>query len=145
MSIKENKELARHGFEDLNGIGGDVAKIRPWYEKYSAPNAIYHGLSGDTNFEQQIRYMSEYSVFPDLKFSIDDIMAEGKKVVLRYTMQFTHNKVFKGIPATGKLIIVKGVEIFTMVQGKVVEAWDYPDNLGAMTQLGAIPSSESKK
>ena len=145
MSIKENKELARHGFNDLNEIGGDVAKIRRWYERYSAPSAIYHGLSGDTNVEQQIRYMSEYSVLPDLKFSIDDIIAEGNKVVVRYTMQFTHNKVFKGIPATGKLITVKGVEIFTMAQAKVIEAWDYPDNLGVMTQLGAIPSSASKK
>ncbi|MGA2877102.1 MAG: ester cyclase [Nitrososphaerales archaeon] len=84
-------------------IGGDVDKIRSWYEKYSAPSAIYHGLSGDTNVEQQIRLMSEYSGFPDLNFFINDIMAEGNKVVLRYTMQFTHNKMFKGIPATGKL------------------------------------------
>ena len=145
MTEKENKELARHGFNDLNEIGGDVAKIRRWYEKYSVPSAIYHGLSGDTNFEQQIQIMSEYSVFSDLKFIIDDIMADGNKVILRYTMQFTHNKAFKGIPATGKLISVKGVEIFTMAQGKVVEAWDYPDNLGAMTQLGVIPGAASKK
>ena len=132
--------MARHGFNHLNEIGGDIAKIRRWYEKYSASSAIYHGLSGDTNFEQQIRYMSEYSVFPDLKFSIDDIMAEENKVVVRYTIQFTHNKVFKGIPATAKLITVNGIEIFTMAQGKVVETWDYPDNLVAITQLGALRS-----
>jgi predicted ester cyclase len=145
MSTKENKELGRQSIKEFNEIGGDVTKIRQWYEKYSAPSAIYHRLSGDTNFEQSIKYMSEYSGFQDLKFSIDDIIAEGNKLVLRYTMQFTHNKTFRGIPSTGKLITIKGVEIFTMAQGKIVEAWDYPDTLGAMTQLGAIPSSASKK
>jgi len=144
MSTKENKELMRKLFEEFNATIGDAAKLRHWYEKYNIPNATYHRLSGDMNLEQSIQYMSDYSG-SDVKFSIDDMVAEVNKVVIRYTMQVTHNKTFRGIPATGKLITVKGVEIFTFVAGKIVEAWDFPDTLGAMTQIGAFPSTAPKK
>jgi steroid delta-isomerase-like uncharacterized protein len=145
MSTKRNKELVSQGIKDWNELGGDSAKMRNWYEKYNAPSATYHRLSRDMNLEQSIQYMNDYSGFPDLKFSIDDMVAEGNKVALRYTMQFTHDKTLRGIPATGKLIVVKGVQIFSIAAGKIVESWDFPDSLGAMTQLGAILSAAPKK
>lgn len=146
MSTKENKELVREGCKGLGEIAGDISKVRSWYEKYCAPSYIYHHpLIGDMNLEKTIQYMAMFmSAFPDLNFSVDDILAEGDKTVIRYTLKGTHKGAFSGIPATGKQVVVKGVEIQKLLAGKVVEAWDFPNSLGMMTQLGAIPGAAPK-
>ncbi len=138
MSTKENKELVRQTIKEWNAINGDVAKMRSLYDKYYAPSFIYHDVSaGDMNREQTIQDMVTYlSAFPDVNYTIDDILAEGDKTVIRCTMQATHKGTFMGIPATGKQILVKGVEIDKIVAGKIAEAWGFSDSLGMMTQLG---------
>ena len=85
------------------------------------------------------------SAFPDVNYSIDDILAEGDKTVIRCTLRATHKGTFMGIPATGKQIVVKGVEIDKIVGGKIVEAWGFSDSQGMMTQLGVISGAEPKK
>ena len=97
------------------------------------------------NREQTIKDTAKYlSAFPDLYYSIDDILAEGDKTVIRCTIKATHKGTFMGIPATGKQIVVKAVEIDKIVGGKIVEAWGSSDSLGMMTQLGVIPSAAPK-
>ena len=80
-----------------------------------------------------------------MKFIADDILADGDKVIIRYTMPGTHKGTFAGIAATGKVATVKGMEIFKFNSGKRVEMWDYPDLLGMMVQLGAFPNTALKK
>ena len=142
MSTKENKELVRQAIKEWNAVNGDVAKMRSLYDKYYAPDFIYHDVStGDMNREQTIQDMVTYlSAFPDVNYSIDDILAEGDKTVIRCTVQATHKGTFMGIPATGKQIVVKGVEINKIKGGKIVETWDFLDSLGMMQQLGVIPT-----
>jgi predicted ester cyclase len=76
------------------------------------------------------------SAFPDVNYTIDDILAEGDKTVIRCTIRATHKGTFMGIPATGKRIVVKGVEIDRIAGGKIVEAWVFDDSHRMMTQLG---------
>ena len=130
MSAKENKELARRIVREWNSVKGDVAKMRSLYDKYYAPGFIYHDVAGgDTNRERTIQDMVTYlSAFPDVHYSIDDILAERDKTVIRFTMQATHRGTYMGIPATGKQIVVKGVEIDKIVGGKIVEAWGLDDS-----------------
>jgi steroid delta-isomerase-like uncharacterized protein len=106
---------------------------------------IYHSLSGDMDREQMIEeFIMMASAFPDTKVSIDDMVAEGDKVAYRWTMRCTHKGTFMGIPATGKQIVVKGVEIYKIAGRKIIEAWNFPDTLGMLTQLGAIPGASPK-
>ena len=61
-------------------------------------------------------------------------------VASRYTMRFTHAAAFMGIEPTGKQIVAKGADIRKIRGGKVVEIWDFPDTMGIMVQVGAIPN-----
>jgi steroid delta-isomerase-like uncharacterized protein len=146
MSAKENKEFLRQGFKEWNETARDEARIRSLYGKHWAPGYIYHLSSlPDMNREQTIqRMVTVVSAFPDLNFSIDDMVAEGDKVAVKYTIKGTHKGTYQGIPATGKQIAVKGVEIFKIAGRKLVEGWDFPDSLGLMTQLGIVPSAAPK-
>ena len=146
MSTEENKELVRQIIKEWNAVNGDVAKMRSLYDKYYALGFIYHDVSaGDMNREQTIQDMVTYlSAFPDINYSIDDILAEGDKTVIRCTVQATHKGTFMGIPATGKRIVVKEIEIDKIVGGKIVEAWGLSDSQGIMTQLGVITGTAPK-
>ena len=146
MSAEENKELIRQVMKERNGVKGDTAKTRTWYQKYYASDFMYHDVSGeDMNREEVIqKSVTDAPSFPDVNYSIDDILAEGDQVVIRFTMQATHKGTFMGIPATGKKIIVKGIEIDRIVGGKIVETWDFLDSLGMMNQLGVVPNTTPK-
>jgi predicted ester cyclase len=146
MSTKENKELVRQIIKEWNAVNGDVAKMRSLYDRYYAPGFIYHDVSGgDMNREEAIQNnVTDVSAFSDLNFSIDDMLAEGDKTVIRFTMQATHKGTFMGIAATGRRIVVKGVEIDKIVGGKIVETWDFLDSMGMMTQLGVITGAAPK-
>lgn len=78
--------------------------------------------------------------FPDLTAAVDDIFADGEKVVIRITMKGTHQGSFMNMPATGKRIDVQGIDIVRMAGGKAVEHWGILDALTMMQQLGAVPT-----
>jgi len=141
MSTKENKELVRQMWKDVNTGSGDVEKVRAWYRKYATPGFVHHDPSrGDLNAEQRVQAtVAAYSAFPDIVYSIEDIVAEGDKTSTRYTVRGTHQGAYLGVPPTGKQIALKGVNIYRFEGGKLAEAWDFPDSLGMMQQLGLIP------
>lgn len=76
--------------------------------------------------------------FPDLAYNIEDIIAEGDKVVVRRTATGTHKGDLFGIPATGKMIEVVGVDVFRVKDGKFKEFWLSWDQMGMMQQLGVV-------
>ena len=80
------------------------------------------------------------NVFPDLTFSAEDMIAEGDKVAVRFTMRGTHKGEFMGVPATGKQFEVSGIDIVRFAGGKAVEHWGVTDTMAMMQQLGAVPS-----
>jgi steroid delta-isomerase-like uncharacterized protein len=82
------------------------------------------------------------AAFPDARFSIDDLVAEGDKVVIRHQLQGTHRGTFQGIPPTGKPVTMTAIGILRMVNGQIAETWLNADFLGLLQQLGAIPSPE---
>ena len=142
MSVKENKELLRHIIKEWNELDGDVSKIRSLYVNYYAPSYIFHHLHrGDMNLEQTIQDMVSFvSSYPDFDYTIDDLLAEDDKVILRYTSKATHKGTFMGISPTGKKLVVKGVEIYKIAGNKVSESWDFHDSLGGMMQMGVFPN-----
>ncbi|TFH24610.1 MAG: ester cyclase [Bacteroidia bacterium] len=110
------------------------------FEKYFTSDFIYHSAEGDMNAEQYKGLSQAYfTAFPDLNITTDYLVAEGDKVVKVWTANSTHKGELMGIPATGKRIVVKGIEMFRIQDGKIAELWASMDNLGMLQQLGVIP------
>lgn len=90
--------------------------------------------------EAEKQLMAMYlSALPDLRFAIEDIVAEGDKAVLRWTCHGTHKGELLGIPPTDKQVAFSGTDTFRLAEGKIDEQWVNMDALGMMRQLGAIP------
>ena len=85
------------------------------------------------------------TAFPDLQTTIDDMIAKGDKVWVYSTMRGTNKGEFMGMPATGKKIDVKGVDIVRFVDGKAVEHWGLNDDYTMMQQLGVISMPEQEE
>jgi predicted ester cyclase len=84
--------------------------------------------------------MSElYDAFPDIHWTLDDMVVEGDKAVVRYTFTGTHKGTIMGIPPTNRKVTMWWIGIDRVAGGKFVEGWARCDTLGFMQQLGAIP------
>jgi steroid delta-isomerase-like uncharacterized protein len=75
--------------------------------------------------------------FPDLAYTVEDLIAKGERVVARWTATGTHRGEFMGIPATGQPVSASGTSIYRFAEGKIAEEWKTWDVWGTMKQLGA--------
>jgi predicted ester cyclase len=80
-----------------------------------------------------------HSAFPDFHSTLEDMFAEGDKVVQRFTARGTHKGEWMGIAPTGKQMTCPGIAIHRITGGKIVEGWTSMDMLGVMVQLGVVP------
>jgi len=134
-SEEKNKDFIRDYTEDFWNKANIFA-----FEKYYAADLIMHFADGDQTSELYKGLCQAYfTAFPDLHITTDMLVAEGDKVTKVWTSNCTHQGEFLGIPATGKRIVVKGLEVFRIADGKIAEVWVSMDNLGMMQQLGVIP------
>jgi steroid delta-isomerase-like uncharacterized protein len=142
MGIEENKEVVKRFIESGNKIQGDLLKIQPFIDEFLSSNHIHHTPMGDHTLDITTQfYHMVFSAFPDLVYKINDIIAEGDKVVMSLTNTATHKGEFQGIPATGKHVRFNGVDIFKVADGKITDEWSFPDQLSMMQQLGVIPNN----
>jgi steroid delta-isomerase-like uncharacterized protein len=79
------------------------------------------------------------AAFPDLQVTVEDVVVQGEKEVVRWTARGTHQGTFMNIAPTGKQIVVSGTDIGRVVNGQIQEMWSNWDGLGLMRQLGAVP------
>jgi predicted ester cyclase len=120
---------------------GDFSAIDELFD----PQFIRHDLDpsqgqGRKHNEEFIRRMR--STFPDLHFSIDDVIAKGDKVVTRYHFDGTHLGDALGFKATGKKVAYTGILIQRFENGKIVEQWTEANLLSLFRQLGIVPSQK---
>lgn len=80
------------------------------------------------------------AAFPDVQMTIEDLLAEGDKVVWRWSVQGTHQGPLMGIPATGKRVTFGGISIDRFADGRIAERWLQIDMLGLLQQVGAVPA-----
>lgn len=145
MSVEENKALVRRRFEEFAVVRESLAQVFAWCENDFAQDFTNHLPSKDVNRQDTIRgWESWLSGFSDMKMVIHDMVAESDRVVVRLTFYGKHIGEFMGIPATGKSIEMKDVAIYRIAGGKIAEIWDYGDELGLMTQLGATIDTPKK-
>ena len=137
MSTEDNKAIVRRGLETVwnqKNVARVVEHLDPEFVSHD-PTMTIQGL------EQYQPFVTMYlSAFPDLHFTIEDQIAEGDKVVTRWTAHGTHLGPFMDIPPSGKQGAVTGITIDRLANGKVVESWYNFDALGMMQQLGVLPA-----
>jgi steroid delta-isomerase-like uncharacterized protein len=144
MSAKEIKALVRRWFREWNkGKAAALAAI----DKFYATDFVYHSGDGrDMGFKDFKQSISAfYDAFPDLHWTLDDMVVEGDRAVTRYIMTGTHKGEFMGIPPTNKKLTVWMIEIDRVIGGKIVEEWVRYDTLGMMQQLGLTPTPGKEK
>ena len=143
MSAKDLKALTRRFIEEWNkGKAAAMAVIDEMY----ATNFVSHGdedIRGIENVKQSTS--EEFSAFPDLHLTIDDMVAEGHKVAARITMTGTHKGEYMGAPPTNKKITIRAIAIERFAGGKIVEEWGMTNTLGLMQQLGVVPTPKKEK
>jgi steroid delta-isomerase-like uncharacterized protein len=100
--------------------------------------AIHGKVGGREGFKQFLCLL--HAAFPDGQVRVEDLIAEGDKVVWRWTLRGTHRGEFRGIAPTGKLVTWTGIIIWRMAEGQIVEWWANNDTLGLLQQLGVIPA-----
>jgi steroid delta-isomerase-like uncharacterized protein len=135
----DHKAIIRAFIAGLNE--GDLSVI----DRYMAPEFADHdpgraGLPpGIEGFKQFFAAMKQ--AFPDTMVIPEDMVAEGDKVAVRFTVRGTHRGEFMGIAPMGKEVVVQGMDINRMANGKIAERWGIADSLSMLQQLGVIPSS----
>lgn len=80
-----------------------------------------------------------FTAFPEARFTIEDLIAEGNTIAFRQTLRGTHQGDYLGIPPTGKQVTIPGISVFRIANGKAIEQWTNADDLGGMQQLGVLP------
>jgi steroid delta-isomerase-like uncharacterized protein len=135
MSIEANKNIVRryqeiYNSNDLEALSEIVSedlltpKIMP---------GIPAGIEG-----AKVAHQMMLAGFPDYQTTIDDLIAEGDKVVARITMSGTNTGSFMGIPPTGKRILFTGMYVARIDDGKIVEHWGEEDGVSLLQQLGVL-------
>ncbi len=128
MPTQENKTIVRRLWEEV------------WNQKaLDVCDEIF-----DQEYAEHEKNFAPYllAAFPDSHHTIEDMIAQGDKVVTRFTWRGTHNGEFQGIPPTGKQVEMKGIWIHRLAGGKIVEGrqWGVMDMLGLLQQLGVVPA-----
>lgn len=138
MSTETNKAIVRRYFEQvLNERRHDHA------EEFLVDNIELHGSGIPPGLDVVKQWFTIFATaFPDGHQVIEDVVAEGDRVVARTTFNGTHQGEMQGIPATGKSVSIPSITIFRMDNGKIAEGWLVSDNLGMMQQLGVVPAPQ---
>jgi steroid delta-isomerase-like uncharacterized protein len=135
---EENKAIVRQQEEELFTQGNlDAA------DEVYAPDYVGHDPSNSEEvrgLEAAKRAASDYrQAFPDLRVTVEDLIAEGDRVAARLRFRGTHLGELDGITPTGRRVDCTGIVISRIEEGKIAEDWANFDDLGMMRQLGLIP------
>jgi steroid delta-isomerase-like uncharacterized protein len=140
MSTEANKAIVRRFWEEaFNKRNPEI--VDELFDAAFMENAPVAGMEPNREAGKDgIR--KTLAAFPDTRLTIDDLIAEGDRVVTRFTTSGTHTG--EGglipIPPTGKKVSTSGITIHRVANGKIVESWTQADMLGMMQQLGLVPA-----
>src|SRR6266566_7237188 len=140
MSTEDNKALNRRLFQEFwdqknLAVADELLAANHVDHTPGSPPGLPPGPEGFKQFASVY-----FTAFPDLRITIDDMVAEGDTVVTRWTAQGTNTGSLFGMPATNKSATVTGITIYRIAGGKIVETWTNFDGLGMMQQLGVVPA-----
>lgn len=125
MSVEENKAVVRKEQQELWNHSGN-------------PEAAEELFASDQAEAAKQEAADFRRGFPDVVSTIEDLIAEGDKVVARWRSHATHQGEYMGIPATGNEVVFTGISLYRIEGGKIAESWNAEDKLGLMRQIGAF-------
>jgi steroid delta-isomerase-like uncharacterized protein len=136
--LEQNKAIARRWSEELwsqgmLGVADEI--IAADYVRHDAGDPF--PVCGPAAVKQLVTLLR--TMLPDLTLEIEDMIAEGDKVVSRYTSFATDTQGYMGMPPTGRTIRNPGIQIFRIANGRISESWALRDDLGVLRQLGHLP------
>ena len=138
MTTEQNKALVRKLIEEVFNRGNMGVVEELFSPNFVESEELPPGTPAGKEGVKQMVVML-HSAFPDFKATVEDILAEGDKVVVRQTWSGTQKGEWMGVPPTGRHVSIGVIDIIQMVDGKFVEHWGQMDSMGMMVQLGAIP------
>ena len=137
MTIDSNKRAMLRFTEFINTSSEQLA------EELISPNAIFYvpgrpePMRGPAGYLAIIAMMR--SGFPDIQWTMEEMIAEDDRVAARFTMRGTHKGTFFGVVPTGNTIQVRAMNFYRLANGKLVEEYGQPDLLSLLQQIGAVP------
>ena len=138
MTADTNKLVMRRFTEFINTASEKLAS------ELIAPDAIFHVPGRSEPMRGPAGYLAIIGMmrggFPDIQWTLEEMIAEGDKVAARFTMRGTHSGTFLGVPPTGKAIAVQAMNIYRLREGQFIEEHGQPDMLGLLQQIGAVPT-----
>ncbi len=137
MSIEANKAVVKRYWNELwNDKHGEIL------DEIAVDPVTFHFPDGQAHQPPTLHKWFETALvaFPDVHFTVDIMMAEDDLVAARWSYVATNTGEFLGRPGTGKRVIDKGIDIFRIQNGKIVEMWVAQDSLGLLKQLGVLPA-----
>jgi predicted ester cyclase len=135
MALEDNKGVGRRFFEELVGAGHWAL-----LEALVAPNAVHVASTrwapGREGFRQHITWFR--NAYPDMHVTVDDLIAEGDRVIAFWTMRGTHQGQCFGVQPTGRHVVLNAISTLRVLNGQVCEYEARPDYLGILLQLGSL-------
>jgi steroid delta-isomerase-like uncharacterized protein len=144
LMSESNKNVVRRLFEEVWNKGNlqvtdDLFTPSYAHHDTSTPDV---GRGPDSEKKRATLYRT---AFPDMRLTIEDLIAEGETVMARWSCKGTHKGDLSGIPPTGTQVSMTGVSVARFTNGKMSEGWVNWDALGVMQQLGAVPDLSKAK
>jgi steroid delta-isomerase-like uncharacterized protein len=138
MTPEANKLVMRRFTEFINTASEKLAT------ELVAPGAIFHVPGRSEPMRGPAGYLAIIGMmragFPDIQWTLEELIAEEGNVAARFTMRGTHHGTFFGVPPTGKPIVVQAMNFYRLSGGQIVEERGQPDLLGLLQQIGAVPT-----
>ena len=133
MSTEDNKALVQRFFEEVINQRNLAA-----LGQFVSPTAVNHTVPSGLPQDPGQLLSLHLNAFPDMKATVENLLADGDKVVAMVSYRGTQQGAFRSISPTGKPITVMGINIFRIVNGKMEEHWGLADRLSALQQLGVV-------
>jgi steroid delta-isomerase-like uncharacterized protein len=138
MTTETNKAVMGRFLQFINTASEKLA------EELISPDAVFHVPGRPEAMRGPAGYLAIIGMmrggFPDIQWTLEEVIAEGDKVAARFTMCGTHRGAFFGVPPTGKTIAVQAMNFYRLAGGQFVEERGQPDLLGLLQQIGAVPT-----
>ena len=138
MTAEANKHVMNRFVEFINTASEKLAM------EIISPDAIFYvpgrsePMRGPAGYLSIIQMMRQG--FPDIRWTLEEMVAEGEKVAARFTMRGTHSGTFFGVSPSGNKISVQALNMYRLSQEQIVEEHGQPDMLALLRQIGALPA-----
>ena len=138
MSTEQNKSIVRRWIDE----GWNKGSLAVADQVYAADYKQHEPGPAQVNSREELKaYVAGFrSALPDLHFEVDPLIAEGDRVVWRFTATGTNTGSLQGLPPSGKRVSVTGMVIFRMADSRIAEGWVNFDTLGMLQGMGVIPA-----